>query len=523
MTDFRITPAASAPTWRSPLPLKALAAALLACATLAAQPALAGKKDDTVRMAYDQAPESVDPYYNNVRIGVIIAANVWDTLLYRDPVTNEYKGQLAKSWKQVDDKTMEFELREGVKFHNGEEFDADSVVYTLNYVADPKNKAVTQQNVAWIDKVEKIDKYKVRLTTKEPFPGAKEYLSTTAAIHPAKYYQEVGPKGMNAKPVGSGPYKVVDYQPGKSITLERNADYFKDSPKAQPKIGKVVIRFIPDRQTQMAEVISGGEDLIMSVPKDQAEQLGGMPSLQMVTGDTMRIVFMQMNIQEGTPAPQLKDERVRRAIIHAIDRESMLKNIVGEGGGLINTICTPSQTGCTQEGAPVYKYDPAQAKKLLAEAGYPNGFDIDLVAYRERNQTEAIINYLQAVGIRAKLNFLQYAAMRDMIRANKASLTHQTWASNLVNDVSASTPVYFAFGNDDITRDPQVRDLLNKGDHTIESGARKAAYKQALDLIAQKAYAVPLWTLPAYYVTTKDLNFKPYSDELVRFWDMSWK
>lgn len=174
MADSRFTPASPARprTHRvtAAAPLRAaVAAALFACAGLAAQPALAGKKDDTLRMAYDQAPESVDPYFNNVRIGVIIAANVWDTLLYRDPVTNEYKGQLAKSWKQIDDKTMEFELREGVKFHNGEEFDADSVVYTLNYVADPKNKAVTQQNVSWIDKVEKIDKYKVRLTTKEPF------------------------------------------------------------------------------------------------------------------------------------------------------------------------------------------------------------------------------------------------------------------------------------------------------------------------------------------------------------------
>ncbi len=482
----------------------------------------AAKKDDTLRMAYDQAPESVDPYYNNVRIGVIIAANVWDTLLYRDPMTNEYKGQLAKSWKQVDDKTMEFELRQGVKFHNGEEFDADSVVYTLNFVADPKNKAVTQQNVAWIDKVEKIDKYHVRLTTKEPFPGAKEYLSTTVAIHPAKYYQEVGPKGMNAKPVGSGPYKVADYQPGKSITLERNTDYFKDSPKAQPKIGKVVIRFIPDRQTQMAEVISGGEDLIMSVPKDQADQLRAVPTLQVVNGETMRIVFMQMNILENSPAPQLKDERVRRAIVHAIDRQAILKNIVGDGGTILNAICTPSQVGCTQD-VPTYKYDPAQAKKLLAEAGYPNGFDIDILAYRERNQTEAIINYLQAVGIRAKLNFLQYAAMRDMIRAGKASITHQTWASNLVNDVSASTPVYFGFGNDDITRDAKVKSLLDKGDHTIEAAPRAAAYKEALSIIADKAYAVPLWTLPVYYVANKDLAFKPYPDELTRFWDMSWK
>ncbi len=501
----------------------ALAAGALALGLLFSAPASANKKTDTLAMAYDQAPESVDPYFNNVRIGVIIAANVWDTLLYRDPVTHEYKGQLAKSWKQIDDRTLEFELREGIKFHNGEEFDADSVAYTLNFVADPANKAVTQQNVQWIQKVEKLGKYKVRVISKEPFPAAKDYLATTLAIHPAKYYKEVGPKGMNAKPVGSGPYKVVDYQPGKSITLERFADYFKDSPRAQPKIGKVVIRFIPDRQTQMAEVISGGEDFIMHVPKDQAEKLQTLPNLQVLSGNTMRIVFMQMNSQEGTPSPELKDVRVRRAVAHAIDREAIVKNIVGGGAEVINTICTPSQVGCTQEGATVYKYDPALSKKLLAEAGYPNGFSTEIYAYRERNQTEAIINYLQAVGIRAKLNFLQYAAMRDLVRANKAALVHQTWGSNLVNDVSASTPVYYGFGADDITRNAQVRDLLNKGDHTIDPKARNEVYKKALDMISENAYSVPLWSLPVYYVASKEVNFKPYSDELVRFWEMSWK
>ncbi|AOB33562.1 ABC transporter substrate-binding protein [Bordetella sp. H567] len=503
--------------------VRAVAAVAAAIALCVAAPAWAAKQDDTLRMAYDQAPESVDPYFNNVRIGVIIAANVWDTLLYRDPLTNEYKGQLAESWKQIDDKTLEFKLRKDVRFHNGEHFDADSVVYTLNFVADPKNKATTQQNVQWIDHVEKIDPYTVRIHTKEPFPAAKEYLSTTVAIHPAKYYQEVGPAGMNAKPVGSGPYKVTDYQPGKSITLERNADYFKDSPKRQPRIGKVVIRFIPDRQTQVAEVMSGQEDFIMSVPKDQAEQLAGVPNLQVVSGNTMRIVFMQMNSLPNTPAPQLKDERVRKAINHAIDRESIIKNIVGGDAKILNTICTPSQVGCTDKGATVYNYDPAQARKLLAEAGYPNGFDIDIVAYRERNQTEAIINYLRAVGIRAKLNFLQYAAMREMIRAGKASLTHQTWGSNLVNDVSASTPVYYAFGSDDVNRDPQVKELLDEGDRTIDPQKRDDIYQKALDLISAHAYAVPLWSLPVYYVAGQDVNFKPYPDELVRFWEMSWK
>lgn len=483
---------------------------------------LAGKANNTLGMAYDQAPENIDPYFNNVRIGVIVAANVWDTLVYRDPDTNEYKGQLAKSWKQIDDRTLEFDLREGIKFHNGEEFDADSVVFTLNYVSDPKNKATTQQNVRWIEKVEKLDKFKVRIIAKEPFPAAIDYLSTTLAIHPAKYYEQVGPAGMNLKPVGSGPYKIIENIPGKSVTLERYADYFKDSPKKQPTIQKVKIRFIPDRQTQMAEVMSGGEDFIMHVPKDQADNLKNLPHLQVQSGNTMRMVFLQFNILDGAPSPELKNIKVRQAIAHAIDREAILKNIVG-GGEMINTICTPSQVGCSSDSATIYKYDPALSKKLLAEAGYPNGFAVDFMSYRERNQTEAMINNLQAVGIKAKLGFMQYAAMRDLARTNKTAITHQTWGSNLVNDASASTPVYFGGGSDDVARDPEVIKLLDKADHTIDPAERKALYNKALVMISEKAYAVPLWTLPVYYVANKDVKFTPYKDELVRFWEMGWK
>jgi peptide/nickel transport system substrate-binding protein len=490
--------------------------------TAMSAPAWAQKAANTIRFAYDQAPESVDPFFNNTRIGVIIGANVWDTLVYRDPNTNEYKGELATSWKQVDDRTIDFDLRQGVKFHNGEEFDADDVVYTLNFIAKPENKVVTQGNVNWIEKAERLDKYKFRLTTREVFPAAIEYLAGPVVIHPNEYYEKVGPKGQNEKPVGSGPYKVTNYVPGKSITLELNKDYFSDSPKPRARIGKVVIRFIPDRQTQMAEALSGGVDLIMNVPKDQADQLKTVPTLQVVSGETMRIVFMQMNALENSPAPALKDERVRKAIIYAIDREAMVKNIVGEGSRVLNTICFPSQFGCTDEGAARYPYDPAKAKALLAEAGVSN-LTLDIAAYRERNQTEALIGYLQRVGIKTNLRFLQYAAMRELVSSNKAMLTHQTWGSFSVNDVSASTPNFFAFRSEDITRDAEVRDLLNKGNNSVAPEVRKDAYGSALKIIADKAYAVPLFSLPTYYVASKDLVLKAYPDEIVRFWEMSWK
>jgi peptide/nickel transport system substrate-binding protein len=497
-----------------------IAAAMLA---LAAAPAQADKAQNTIRFAYDQAPESVDPYFNNVRIGVIIGQHVWDTLVYRDPTSGEYKGQLATAWRQIDDKTLEFDLRRGVKFHNGQDFTADDVVYTLNFVAKPENKVTTQANVNWIDHAEKVDPYKVRVVTKQVFPAAVDYLAGPVVIHPHEYYEKVGPKGQNEKPVGSGPYRVASYVVGKSITLERNPDYFRDSPKGQPKIAKVEIRFIPDGQTRMAEMMSNGLDFVMSVPKDQADQMEAVPFLKVVSGETMRIAFMQMNTLAETPTAPLRDERVRKAIIMAIDRATMVKQIVGTGSRVLNTICFPAQFGCTDEGATTYPYDPAKAKALLAEAGFPNGFAVDIVAYRERQQTEAIINYLAAVGIRANLRFVQYAAQRELIKGNKVGLTHQTWGSFSVNDVSAGTPVWYGCIGEDINQDKAVCDLLKAGDNAIDPNARKAAYKSALGLIAQHAYGVPLYSLPTYYVGAADLTFAAYPDEMPRFWEMSWK
>ena len=178
----------------------------------------------------------------------------------------------------------------------------------------------------------------------------------------------------------------------------------------------------------------------------------------------------------------------------------MLKTVVGEGARVLHTLCFPSQFGCSDEGAPRYAYDPAKAKALLAEAGYPNGFEIDLYAYRERHQTEAMIGYLRAIGIRTNLRFMQYAAMRDALREGKAGIAHQTWGSFSVNDVSAATPVSSSSCPTTSTATREVRDLLRAGRLLGGPGGPQAAYEKALAMIAEQAYVVPLYSLP---VTTR--------------------
>ncbi len=495
----------------------------VAAAVVLASSAWAGKKDDTLRYASNLEVESVDAYFNNVREGVVLARLIWDQLLWRNPKTGKHEPMLAKSFHWASPTELDMELRQGVTFHNGEKFDADDVVFTLNFVSDPANKAVTQSNVTWIRNAEKRGDYAVRIHLKAPFPAALEYLAGPIPIYPNEYYQQVGPKGMGIKPVGTGPYRVVEVQPGKSVRMERNTAYFKDSPQGQPTIGKVEFRTIPDVNTQVAELMTGGVDWIWRVPKDQIENLARVPDLQTLSGEIMRVAFLGMDSTGRTPDVPTSRQPVREAIAHAVNREAIRHNMIGDQARIVNTPCFPQQFGCTDQGVRRFAYDPALAKKLLAEAGYPNGFSIDLYAYGERPYVEAIIGDLRAVGITANLRFLQVATWRDEVRAGRAHLYYGTWGSFSIMDVSAFTGNYFKFLADDTARDPQVRDWLNAADNSIEPKLRQDNYRKALQRIEEKAYWLPLFTYTVNYAFTKDLEFVSHVDEVPRFVNARWK
>ena len=489
-------------------------------------PVWAGKKDDTLNIATDRELESVDRYFNSAREGIIFARHVYDNLLYRDPKTYEYKPLLAKSYQWVDDTTMAIELRQGVKFHNGNEMTADDVVYTLNFAADPENKVKTQRYSNWIKEVVKEGPYKVKILLKEPFPAALEFLSGANPIYPKDYYTKVGPKGFGMAPIGTGPYKVTELEPGKKVTLVKNEDYFKDSPKGQPSIGKIVWRTLPETNTHVAELMTGSLDWIWLVPQDQAERLAKMPNLTVIAAETMRVGFLMMDAADRTGELGMdnpfKKLAVRRAINHAINKVAISKSLVGGNSRPVDSACFPTQFGCTQD-VMKYEYDPGKAKKLLAEAGYPNGFETTLYGYRNRPYAEAMVGDLAAVGIKAKLLMMQYSALREKRRGGKVQFDFETWGSYSINDVSAIVSHFFEFENDDMAKDAEVRDWLLEADRSIDSEKRKMLYKKALQRIAEQAYWAPLFTYVSNNCFSKDLDFTPYPDAIPRFFQAKWK
>src|SRR5882672_3066726 len=390
-----------------------LGAAILAVALLGAGalPATAQKSADTLRIVMRDALPNIDPYYNNLRTGVVMHHQGWDALVYRNPDTFKLEPLLATEWKLPDTTTIEFTLRPGVKFHDGSSFTADDVVYTLNLVSDPASKVSTPANYNWIEKAEKTGELSVRVKLKRPTPAALDYLALVTPIYPKAYREKVGAEAYSKAPIGAGPYKITKVEPGVSADFERFEDYWAGSPKGKAFIKKMSVRYVPDATTEMTELLAGRADWIWNLNPDQFDSVNKLPPLMAIRQESMRIGYLSMDAAGRTGADNpLTKLKVRQAIWHAINRQEMADKLVQGGSRVPVAPCFPSQFGCDADAAVKYAYVPAKAKALMAEAGFANGFDVELVTYVPvTSWTAAIQNYLQAVGIRAKITQLQVA------------------------------------------------------------------------------------------------------------------
>ena len=339
----------------------------------------------------------------------------------------------------------------------------------------------TPSNYNWIDKAEKTGDLSVRVKLKRPTPAALEYFALVIPIYPKAYREKVGAEGYAKAPVGAGPYKITKVEPGVSIDFERFEDYWAGSPKGKPAIKKLSVRFVPDATTEMTELLAGRADWIWNMNPDQFDTVNKMPHLQAVRKESMRVGYLSLDAAGRTGADNpLTKLKVRQAIWHAIDRQAIADKLVTGGSRVPAAPCFPPQFGCDAEAAVLYDYNPAKAKQLLAEAGYPDGFDVELASYVLPQWGSAVQNYLHAVGIRAKLNQLQVAALIQRAKAGELRTYLGSWGSYSINDVSAILPNFFDGGADDYARDPDVQKWLVEGGSSNDPEVRKKAYSAAI-------------------------------------------
>jgi peptide/nickel transport system substrate-binding protein len=482
----------------------------------------AQKASDTLRVTWRDAVPDVDPYRNSLRTGIIVSHEAWDGLVYRDPSSFKIGPLLATSWEYTDPTTLDFTLRPGVKFHNGDPFGADDVVYTFTTIQnDPKVQVPS--NFAFIASVEKLGDLKVRFKMKSIFPAALQYFAMALPIYPKAYREKVGPEAYSKNPVGTGPYKITRVNGSSEIDFERFEDYYKDSPKGRPAIKYLKISEVLDAAGELTAFISGQTDWIWQYNPDQFDNLKSLPGKTAIRAGSMRIGYMQFDAagRTGKDNPITK-QKVRQAMCHAIDRKAIAHDLMQGDSHPIDAPCYPTQFGCNASVAVNYDYDPKKAKELLTEAGYPDGFSTTLVTYMLSSFGSAVQNYLKVIGISVDIQQLQVGAEVAKVQAGETPMNFGTWGSYSINDVAAILPYFFGGGPNDYARDPQVIADVKAGGAVMDPKAREEHYTAAIKRITEQAYWLSMFTSVTQYAFSKNLSFTPFPDELPRFYLCSW-
>jgi peptide/nickel transport system substrate-binding protein len=502
--------------------MRAMFAMAMALALLAG-PTHAQKSADTLRVAWRDAVTNLDPYYNQQRTGLILAHHLFDGLVHRDPETFTLRPLLATAWRYVDDTTLEFELRRGVTFHDGSPFSADDVVYTVaTILADPDISVPS--NFTWLEGAEKVDSHRVRLKLKRIFPAAIEYVAMVLPIWPQAAREAMGARAFAEAPVGAGPYRLAGREGYRRLLLERFEGYYPDSPKGRPAIAKLQIDQVPDAATELDALLAGRVDWIWNFLAEANDTVARTPGLAALRAESMRIGYLSLDAAGRTGAANpLTQQKVRQAIFHAIDRQAFVRQVVQGGSRVPEAPCFPTQFGCEAAAAVRYDYNPARAKQLLAEAGYPDGFDTELVTYALPQWSAAIQASLAAIGIRARITQRPVAAVVRQTLDGDVPIGQLAWGSFSINDVSAILPFLFTGGGNDYSRDPALATLVTQGGASTNPNERRRYYSQAIRLISEQAYLVPLNTYVTTYGISRALAFRPFPDEMPRFYLAFWR
>lgn len=483
-------------------------------------------------------PESMDPHFSALGPHAEAAKHIFDTLVWSGDDLQIEPG-LATSWAPVDEDTWEFKLREGVTFHDGSDFDAEDVKFSIERIPVVTGPTTTAIYVRRVAEVEVIDPYTLHIHTDgqaATLPNDFIRLFIVSSEAAAEYSTpETAAGGFNsgAATIGTGPYKYVSWEPKGDLVLERNDDYWR----GQGAWEQVIRKEIPNDSSRLAALKAGQVDVINYVSSVDYLALEKDADIDAVTGDSVYIMNLQLDQREDTPLVRaidgsdldenpFRDVRVRQAVDHAIDRETMV-DIVLEGlGKPANQMMPPGFFG-SNESIPMPQYDPVKAKALLADAGYADGFEVDLYCTADRLPGDGAIcqglgQMLTQVGIKTNVNaisktvyFPAQARLEYTMFMNgwgtltgEASYTLGGLAHSNDPDVKLGAYNRIEYQNDEVDK------LLQTGATMMDADERRATYELAMEkVMTDKAYISIVQLQTVWGAKAGMFEFTPRFDE----------
>lgn len=448
--------------------------------------------------------------------------SMYDPLAFRMPDMSLAPG-LAKSWEQVSDTEWVLELQEGVTFHNGEPFNAETVKWNVERVIEPGFQDYAF--LAAMTGAEVVDEYTVRITTEELLPTFPALLSQFLMV-PSQYIQEVGVEGFTEAPVGTGPYKFVDWDPGLFFEVTANENYWNDV--RAPTFESVRWRVIPEAGSRLAALFAGEVDIIGQVPADDFDRVDGRDDLDAVWTRSLRtpyIGFFPESPRKG--AEPIQDVRVRRALNHAVNVDVIIEALLGGRAERTATLMTPDFSGFAEHVEP-YAYDPELARELLAEAGYPNGFDVTFATWssgpapKPVEVVQALASQLAEVGVNAEVVPADLAAAFDnLLGGTMAPMYLWSWGGGQLDCRDKVWGVFHPDSTSSMMTTEEITNTIDELARTADQDARDELCVRLQEMVHEEALIIPLFAQGDTYGRRSELAWEPRPDELVLPWEVT--
>jgi peptide/nickel transport system substrate-binding protein len=430
------------------------------------------------------APPQITPF------GMLYA--IHDALVR--PLPGQKMGDsLAESWTESPDGLVyEFKLRPGLKFHNGDPVAAEDVKFSFE-----RYKGVGANELrAHVTSVEIVDPLTVRFHLHAPWPDFMTFYGTTATaagiVMPKQYFERVGPDGFQQHPIGAGPYKVVSQTPGVEVVLEAFEGYWRHV----PYVKRLIMKSVPESTTRLAMLKNGEADIAFAMDGPEAEEVKQDPKLTLVATRHASINWIEFPDQWDPKSPW-HDKRLRLAVNYALDRQA-ISDVACLGYCPPTGVIIPRVMDYALQVEPP-PYDPQRAKQLLAEAGYPNGFDAGEFVAIPLSTTagEAVVNYLNAVGIRVRMRPIERAAFYAAWREKKLHGLFLTAAGNSGNAATRVEAFIYSKGSYAYGGYPDIDELFHQQARERDPAKREALLHRIQQLTVDRAMFAPLYDFRA--------------------------